>query len=550
MLSLTTVCVDSGNNDVALLRERRSRVPLKQVSPYVNRKKHRLEIELEQLFGGDDRLFCWLTRGTVDGFWYWDLEKPDEEWMSPEFWELLGIDPSTKDHDPKEWQDIIFPEDRDLALANFEKHCADPNHPYDQVVRYRHADGSTVWVRCRGLAIRGEKGKPIRMLGVHSDLTPLKRAEEALAEANERLGLQLRESKKLVARLDEANRRFDLALSGASVGIWDWIDVTSDEEYWSSRFYELLGYEDGEFTASLSAFEQHLHPDDRERTFAAVERHIEHGEPFDIEYRLRTKPGDYRWFRGTGMAARDARGKTTRMVGSIQDIDSRIVTNKLLERANEDLEQFAHIAAHDLREPARRQRMLINFALEDHADSIPPELKGDLERIRNQSDAMLAMITGFRALTGFRGAAVVTEPIDLSAVMEGLVAEIASDDDYEITCTVNVPEPVVCYPSLFDIMARNLLKNAIRHGTRPLTVSCHDEWRQGVRWFVFANSWDGDPATVTNEMFKPFIAAGENAGSGLGLSICKRVVDHHRGRIVLEPESGWFKVAFSLGESS
>ncbi|MEM0942528.1 MAG: PAS domain-containing sensor histidine kinase [Pseudomonadota bacterium] len=73
-----------------------------------------------------------------------------------------------------------IPEDRDRALENFHRHCADAAHPYDQVVRYRHADGSTVWVRCRGLAVRDGQGKPTRMFGAHTDITAQMRAEESL----------------------------------------------------------------------------------------------------------------------------------------------------------------------------------------------------------------------------------------------------------------------------------------------------------------------------------------------------------------------------------
>ena len=142
-------------------------------------EKHYLASELEDLIRSDNSIWEFLQRGSLDGCWYWDLENPDQEWMSPEFWKLFGIDPASKSHDPAEWQDIIFPEDGSVALENFHKHCADPNHPYDQIVRYRHADGSTVWVRCRGIAIRDETGKPLRMLGAHNDLTAVKQAEEA-----------------------------------------------------------------------------------------------------------------------------------------------------------------------------------------------------------------------------------------------------------------------------------------------------------------------------------------------------------------------------------
>lgn len=157
-------------------------------------EKHYLEAELAALMQKDSALWQFLQQGSLDGVWYWDLEDPSHEWMSPEMWRLLGVDPATKQHDPAEWQDLIFQEDLAVALENFEKHCADPDHPYDQIVRYRHADGSTVWVRCRGIAIRDAEGKPIRMLGAHNDLTAMKRAEEkvradhdAVDAANEEL---------------------------------------------------------------------------------------------------------------------------------------------------------------------------------------------------------------------------------------------------------------------------------------------------------------------------------------------------------------------------
>lgn len=142
-------------------------------------EKHYLENELEHLVSSDISMWHFLQKGSLDGIWYWDLENPENEYMSPQFWEVLGHDPATKKHDPVEWQDIIFQDDLAIALDNFNKHCEDPTCPYDQVVRYRHKDGSTVWVRCRGIAVRDSNGKPIRMLGAHNDLTAVKEAEEA-----------------------------------------------------------------------------------------------------------------------------------------------------------------------------------------------------------------------------------------------------------------------------------------------------------------------------------------------------------------------------------
>jgi PAS domain S-box-containing protein len=144
-------------------------------------QRHYLEAELLDRLQSERDIFDFLRTSSLDGMWYWNLERPQDEWMSPEFWRLFGVDPATKAHRPDEWQDLIFAEDLERAADNLERHCADPNHPYDQIVRYRHADGSTVWVRCRGLAIRDENGVPIRMLGAHNDVTALKRAERDLA---------------------------------------------------------------------------------------------------------------------------------------------------------------------------------------------------------------------------------------------------------------------------------------------------------------------------------------------------------------------------------
>jgi PAS domain S-box-containing protein len=143
-------------------------------------EEHYLKTELYDRFKSDPDLFDFLQSSSLDGVWYWDLEHPENEWMSPRFWELFGYDPETKEHLASEWQHMIHPDDLKVAIENFEKHCANPSHPYDQIVRYKHRDGSTVWVRCRGIGIRDENGKVIRMLGAHNDLTEAMKLKDEL----------------------------------------------------------------------------------------------------------------------------------------------------------------------------------------------------------------------------------------------------------------------------------------------------------------------------------------------------------------------------------
>lgn len=148
-------------------------------------KDNYLKKELYNLIKEDNRIFEFIQSGALDGIWYWDILEPENEWMSSKFWETLGYEPNEKQHLSSEWQDLINKEDLDLSLDNFKKHLEDPNHPYDQLVRYTHKDGSIVWIRCRGLAIRDSNGTPIRMLGAHTNVTELKKAEEKVAKITE-----------------------------------------------------------------------------------------------------------------------------------------------------------------------------------------------------------------------------------------------------------------------------------------------------------------------------------------------------------------------------
>lgn len=153
-------------------------------------ERHYLQEEFYQKLRSDDGVIEFLQAGALDGVWYWDLENPEHEWMSAKFWQTFGYDPAERQHLASEWQDLIHPEDLEVALANFNAHCDDPNHPYDQYVRYRHREGHWVTVRCKGFAVRDDSGKPIRMFGVHVDSTELK-------ESLERERLQLLENNEL-----------------------------------------------------------------------------------------------------------------------------------------------------------------------------------------------------------------------------------------------------------------------------------------------------------------------------------------------------------------
>ena len=148
---------------------------------------HYLEAELGDLFRVNDEMWRFVQEASLDGVWYWDLQDTDNLWISPEYWESLGIDPATRRHSPEEFVDVVFEEDLPKILDNLERHYADPSVKYEQIVRFRHKNGSTVWIRCKGVATRDADGNAIRMLGAHNNITAVKQAEDqakvALKEA-------------------------------------------------------------------------------------------------------------------------------------------------------------------------------------------------------------------------------------------------------------------------------------------------------------------------------------------------------------------------------
>ncbi|WP_109830104.1 PAS domain-containing protein [Reichenbachiella versicolor] len=155
---------------------------------------------------------------------------------------------------------------------------------------------------------------------VFVDITKIKKAELKLKEQQEKLKFN--------------EERLQLAIQGTNDGVWDWMDVNKNDEWWSPRFYELLGYKEGEIKPSLETFKAGLlHPEDLEMAIESEKNCFEKDIPFDVECRFRTKSGKYRWFRGRGNVIRNEEGKPVRMAGSISDIHDRKLAENQLKTA-------------------------------------------------------------------------------------------------------------------------------------------------------------------------------------------------------------------------
>ncbi|WP_158851246.1 PAS domain-containing protein [Algibacter sp. L1A34] len=117
-----------------------------------------LQKELYSSLKTDLKIIEFVQSNSLDGMWYWDLENPENEWMNDRFWEVLGYNPDEMPHKTSAWQNIINQDDLKIAVANFNDHVEDPTIPYDQVLRYTHKNGRTIWIRSKGLALRNKEG--------------------------------------------------------------------------------------------------------------------------------------------------------------------------------------------------------------------------------------------------------------------------------------------------------------------------------------------------------------------------------------------------------
>ncbi|MGF1455490.1 MAG: putative bifunctional diguanylate cyclase/phosphodiesterase [Alphaproteobacteria bacterium] len=292
------------------------------MAPSFDTDDHYLERELYAKIRSDPALFDFLQNGCLDGLWYWDLENPDQEWLSPRFKAVFGYGADEMANSPDWWKANIHPDDLERVLDNFERHKNDPSHPYDQVVRYRHKSGRMIWIRCRGLIIRDETGRPIRMLGAHTDVTDFKQTELRLLASEQ----QHQEQLEMLHAAEE------LGL----VGHWHF-NPRTETLYWSKQVFRIHGLDPDGSEPSVEDAINFYHPEDRDRVSAAVARAVETSEPYDIEARIIRPDGSIRDVISRGMCARAGDGSADHMFGIFLDVTDR----KAAER------RTAYLAYHD-----------------------------------------------------------------------------------------------------------------------------------------------------------------------------------------------------------
>lgn len=331
--------------------------------------------------------FDLVNRASSEGLWDMEVVAGDPVnpknrfWWSQQLRNLLGF---TDERDfPNvlaSWADRLHPHDKQATLDAFTRHLNDKSGhtPYKVKNRLAMKDGSYRWFYAQGETLRDDRGMPIRVAGSLRDIhDQLERDEEH----------------------DVIITRFELAREMLSDGLWDMEVIAGDPVnpknpfWWSPQFRRLLGFETlEEFPDVLDSWASRLHPDDKEQSLNAFGAHLNDRSgrtPFDIEYRLKMKRGEYRWFRARGQTRRDASGTPLRVVGALVDVH--------LLHEQEALRQA---------EAAHQQTLEENIAQLS-------QIVGTIQSIANQTNllALNAAIEAARAGEAGRGFAVVADEV-------------------------------------------------------------------------------------------------------------------------------------------
>ena len=179
------------------------------------------------------------------GYWDWDLQT-NEEYLSKGFKQMFGYEDDELPNSLETWQHLIFDEDLPMVFDCFDRHVQSHGKvPFYNEVRYRHKDGSTVWVNCSGKVIEwDQEGKPLRMIGCHIDITKQKQAENRLRKSD----IHLKTAQRI-----------------GRLGSWEFI-LDPEQVIWSDELFHIFGRDRTIAPPNLDELHELLHPDDRDRT--------------------------------------------------------------------------------------------------------------------------------------------------------------------------------------------------------------------------------------------------------------------------------------------
>ena len=445
---------------------------------------------------------------------------------------LFGLPPGNTLGTLDEFLAIVHPDDRAGVLACC-AHCATEGADFDMEYRTVWPDGSVHWLYDRGKTFM-EGGTPSYMTGACVDIT-------AQLEAARRQT----ESERLVRELLEAIPQM----------VWT-TDSEGNAEYLNSRWVEYTGCD---VTATRDGgWANVFHPDDLDATAKVWLRALSTGEPYQAEHRMRSASGEYRWFLTRGVRLRNSQSEAMRWFGTSTDITEQKLADEeraallrsekdaraeaeaaagALTAVNEELQHFVYAASHDIQAPLRTMAMyseLVMRRLGPTADESTHTLLDFINSNAKRLSRLLSeLLTYAKAGTD---PVPMQEVVDIQTVMNtvaGGLRPFLEASGAEIS-TEPLPHVIGSSSQLAELL-QNLITNAVKY-SRPgipprIGIRARDrgEFCQ-ITVEDNGQGFDPDYARTIFEVFKR-LHGDSVEGTGIGLALCKRIVERHGGTI-------------------
>jgi len=292
-----------------------------------------------------------------------------------------------------------------------------------------------------------------------------------------------------------------------------------------------------------SGWAQFVHPDDIEENVAVWRHSVETGEPLHFEHRFRRADGKYRWHLTRAHAMRDAGGTIIMWIGSSTDIHEQKEKEEALRRANDDLQQFAYSASHDLREPIRNVTVYSEMVASRYHDAIDAEGRMFLGFLVEGGRRLAMLVNDLLAYTSAGTAELPEVQADSDAVLKHSLASLAEairESGAEVTS--DALPPVYMGEAHLQQVLQNLIANALKYRDRNPPRVHISAVRHSADWcFSVTDNGIGIDPQYKDKIFGVFkrLHTDRNyGGTGIGLAICKRVVERYGGRIWVESQPG------------
>ena len=345
-------------------------------------------------------------------------------------------------------------------------------------------------------------------------------------------------------------------------GSWTW-NVKNNVFTFSDNLYRLIGEQPQSFRPTIENFLNYVHPEDAEQLSEQVEQMKEDVELPYIYYRVVHKNGNIKHLKAYGKSLINEDNDTV-LLGTTADITDEIMSfraleqrNMELERNNKELSSFNYVASHDLQEPLRKIQTFLSRLEDEEAENLSSKGTKYIDRIQNAATRMRLLIDDLLQFSRSNKADKVIEESNINLLLEAAkqdLAEVISAENAEITSDTFPTIKVI--PFQIQQLFVNLLGNAIKYkaeGRTPKIVITHKvvdaEDEENIvkpkktfyHKITFTDNGIGFEEQYAEQIFTLFSRLhnkDEYSGTGIGLSICKKIVENHSGYITASGQPG------------